>query len=210
MINKKTVKRIREHYHSRGHNNDYATNNLGFGFIHYALIRNLLPERVLAIGSQRGYVPAHLAIACRENEKGYVDFVDCGLYEDEQSSWGGIGIWRNWDSFRHTEYWRHVNVQDWIKVHPKTTEEFMKSNNDTWDYIYIDGDHSFEGVKRDFELTWARLNLDGFMVFHDVTVDKETKYGQCGVKKFWDTLKVKSSERMTLPFDCGLGILRKL
>lgn len=39
-----------------------------------------------------------------------------------------------------------------------------------YDVIYIDGDHSLEGVQRDAEAAIARLKPDGYLVFNDYTV----------------------------------------
>ena len=54
---------------------------LGFGSLHYALIRNLRPRRVLVIGSRYGFVPAIAGLALRANGGGTVDFVDAN-YDD--------------------------------------------------------------------------------------------------------------------------------
>ena len=45
----------------------------GFGSIHYSLITNLRPERVLAIGSRHGYVPSIIALALKANGAGKLD-----------------------------------------------------------------------------------------------------------------------------------------
>lgn len=38
------------------------------------------------------------------------------------------------------------------------------------DLIFIDGDHSFEGVKRDFEIYSEKLNKNGIIAFHDARI----------------------------------------
>ena len=53
----------------------------GFGSIHYGLVTNLKPQRVLAIGSRHGYVPSILALALKANGSGAIDFVDAN-YSD--------------------------------------------------------------------------------------------------------------------------------
>jgi predicted O-methyltransferase YrrM len=35
------------------------------------------------------------------------------------------------------------------------------------DFIFVDGDHSFEGVKRDYDLYQQKLAKDGILAFHD-------------------------------------------
>lgn len=35
------------------------------------------------------------------------------------------------------------------------------------DFIFVDGDHSFEGVKKDFEIFSKKLSQNGVLLFHD-------------------------------------------
>ena len=93
FANPNIAKTIRDRYHDRNHNNDYAKNNLGFGLFHYAFIRNIRPANVLVVGSQRGYVPSICGVACRDEGAGTVDFVDAGSSIDETTAWGGGGSW---------------------------------------------------------------------------------------------------------------------
>ncbi len=38
-----------------------------------------------------------------------------------------------------------------------------------FDWIYIDGDHSYDGVKKDIEKSYPKLKEDGLLVFNDYT-----------------------------------------
>lgn len=59
-------------------------------------------------------------------------------------------------------------------------------DGDTVDFLFIDGDHSFEGVRRDFERYAPLLSEDGLVAFHDiVTIDRDT-WNQ--VDEFWETV----------------------
>lgn len=51
------------------------------------------------------------------------------------------------------------------------------------DFLFIDGDHSFPSVKRDFELYQPLVGKGGIVAFHDIAG------GSCGVPFFWDELK---------------------
>src|SRR5947207_1996346 len=51
-------------------------NHIGFGLLHYALIRNLRPDNALAVGSRYGFVPACIALGLKANGKGRLTFVD--------------------------------------------------------------------------------------------------------------------------------------
>lgn len=204
MIKEDIVRTIRKHYHARDHNGNYDKNNLGFGFIHYSLIRNIRPKRVLVVGSQRGYVPAICALACKDEGEGHVDFVDAGYKLSDKNGWGGIGVWKDIKD----DYWKSLEIERFITMHNERTQDFIPWSGG-YEYIYIDGDHSYKGVVDDYEWFWESLNEGGYMVFHDVSVDKDTDWGKCGVKRFWDELVKHKREYLTLPFEAGLGILRK-
>jgi predicted O-methyltransferase YrrM len=63
------------------------------------------------------------------------------------------------------------------KVIPKLTEKF--------DYIFIDGDHSFEGVYSDIKLCWPVLEINGIIAFHDYG---DVEGYNMGIKKAFDML----------------------
>lgn len=214
MISKEEIEIIRKHYHARDHNNDYDKGNLGFGLVHYSFIRNLKALNILVVGSQRGYVPAICALACKHEGRGMVDFVDAGydlnIKKEKKKSWGGVGLWKTVTG----DYWKPLGVEGHIVIFTMTTKHFadcLKRDGGqySYDYIYIDGDHSYKGVKRDYKLFWKYLTHGGFMVFHDVLVEKETPWGKCGVKRFWDEVKQRNPNCVTINQSAGLGMIQK-
>ena len=55
-----------------------------------------------------------------------------------------------------------------IKIIRSTTVEFLESlPNDHLDAVYIDADHSYEAVKQDLNLSFRKVNKDGFIMGHD-------------------------------------------
>ncbi len=38
---------------------------------------------------------------------------------------------------------------------------------ETFDFAFIDGDHSYDGVKKDFDKVFPRMKKDGIISFHD-------------------------------------------
>jgi predicted O-methyltransferase YrrM len=54
------------------------------------------------------------------------------------------------------------------------------------DVIFIDGDHTYEGVKQDFELYASFVRPGGLVAFHDIVKHKDAS---CQVDAFWNEVK---------------------
>jgi predicted O-methyltransferase YrrM len=70
--------------------------------------------------------------------------------------------------------------------HDKITLEKVKNilNGKKVDFLFIDGDHSYEGVKKDFEMYSSLVEPNGIIAFHDILSQPDS-----GVDKFWDEIK---------------------
>lgn len=68
---------------------------------------------------------------------------------------------------------------------PNTPARSLKSKK--LDFLFIDGDHSYEGVKTDFLNYSPLVRPGGIVAFHDIC--EHAPENQCEVKKFWDELK---------------------
>jgi predicted O-methyltransferase YrrM len=79
------------------------------------------------------------------------------------------------------------------------------------DLLFIDGDHSYEGVKKDFEMFSPLVSPSGLIVFHDIA--EHTKFAGCHVKPFWDEVKrnYRHQEFIEDPSQgwAGIGVLWK-
>ena len=59
------------------------------------------------------------------------------------------------------------------------------------DFLFIDGDHSYEGVKKDFEMYSTLVRKGGIIAFHDI-VPHDRAHDPCGVvgvPRFWNEIK---------------------
>jgi len=89
------------------------------------------------------------------------------------------------------------------------------------DLLYLDGDHSYEGVAADFRLYAPLVRAGGLVVFHDIVPDYLTRFGvetpsrTGGVPRFWAELKSAGAdcEEIIEADDqdgFGIGILKTL
>lgn len=74
------------------------------------------------------------------------------------------------------------------------------------DILFIDADHSFNGVKRDWDLYSSLVKLGGIIVFHDIV--QKNNLPKVEVWKLWTNLKNKYPIK---EFVCeyGIGLLVK-
>jgi predicted O-methyltransferase YrrM len=72
------------------------------------------------------------------------------------------------------------------------------------DFLFIDADHSYDSVKRDFELWSPLVRSGGIVAFHDVKPDYPG-----GVPRFWAELRERfeTEERIAEDDPYGIGVL---
>ncbi|MFW9821462.1 MAG: class I SAM-dependent methyltransferase [Candidatus Thorarchaeota archaeon] len=93
---------------------------------------------------------------------------------------------------------------------PKILEEVKNLiNNKMVDFLFIDADHTYEGVKKDFMMYSSLVRKGGIVALHDIV--EHTKSSGCEVKKFWDEIK-HDFEHLELIKDieqtaAGIGII---
>lgn len=116
-------------------------------------------------------------------------------------------------------YYAHSNRSmaffDGSSYAPETVERVRQHLGGTKiDLLFIDGDHSFDGVARDFSLYRHFVRDGGIIVFHDIVEDYMTRYGRNtgrytgGVPRFWRQIKTayQTREFVESPDQDGLGI----
>jgi predicted O-methyltransferase YrrM len=82
------------------------------------------------------------------------------------------------------------------------------------DVLFIDGDHSYEGVRRDFELYSPLVREGGIIALHDINEDFATRHGvqtssiSGDVPRYWRELKAthRTEELIADPDQDGYGI----
>ena len=55
------------------------------------------------------------------------------------------------------------------------------------DFVFIDADHTYEGVSRDFEMYAPLVRSGGMVAFHDIVTHRQGT--PCEVERFWNEVK---------------------
>jgi len=88
----------------------------------------------------------------------------------------------------------------------KKVRKILKRNH--LDILFIDGDHSYEGVKKDFEMYSPLVKNEGFIIFHDINCVT------MGVYKFWKEIKKKYLHEEIIQDwnfkELGIGVLTNM
>jgi predicted O-methyltransferase YrrM len=79
------------------------------------------------------------------------------------------------------------------------------------DVLFIDGDHTYEGVKMDFEMYAPLVRQGGLIVFHDIAEHADRS---CQVRRFWSEISASRAARefVALPPAgwAGIGVLESV
>lgn len=81
---------------------------------------------------------------------------------------GTLGI--NYGELIAKRLWRKWNVADKIQVVKGLSWNVLDRIPDNIDFVFIDGDHSYEGVKRDFQDYSKKLSDEGVIALHDARI----------------------------------------
>jgi hypothetical protein len=81
---------------------------------------------------------------------------------------GNLGV--NYGELIAKRLWKRQNVTRKISIIRGLSWDVIEQIPDGIDLVFIDGDHSFEGVKRDFDLYSKKIHLGGVIALHDARV----------------------------------------
>lgn len=92
---------------------------------------------------------------------------------------------------------QNVRSNSSVHLHRGLSHEIMTSFPDNYfDWIYVDGDHSYQGIKKDIESSYPKLKIGGLLIFNDFGRIVRTTLGTFGVHQAVCELAVEKE----LPF----------
>jgi predicted O-methyltransferase YrrM len=175
-------------------------------FLLYGLARSLKPSVAVEIGSARGKSACYVGQALKENGFGKLFAIDPHTrtsWNDEDSVDTLGEIRRNIKALRLE---RQVEI----------IRDMSSNAAARWmlpiDMLFIDGDHSHEGVKKDWDLFMPFVTQFGVVVFHDTMWDlkPDSPYSRAdmGVPAFVEELRMQGYPVTTLSNDFGVSVVQ--
>jgi hypothetical protein len=146
--------------------------HLGDGMIIYSLILFNRAKTCVCIGSGGGFIPRLMTQARRDLwEQGIfvgnnsAEWGDIGttIIIDAANGVGGFTDWTEENSFLR----QHFDPQVILETSERAFYDYFVRQDMKIDYLHIDGDHSYNGVKKDFDLYSTIMSENGIITIHD-------------------------------------------
>ena len=151
------------------------------------------PEIIVELGVDYGYSTFCFAQSLNRNNKGKIYGIDLFLGDKHTS------FRNNHDFVVNQMKAHHLNR---IELIVKDFNEAAKEWNQPIDILHIDGLHTYEAIRNDFE-NWSKyVKKDGIILLHDVCI----YHSDFGVYKFFDEI---DWPKMYFEHSAGLGIVSK-
>lgn len=166
------------------------------------IIEERRPGRVLEFGTGQGgtlFLLTHLA-----GRRSTVVSVDL---PESKFGKGGYGPERQWFYERFRRRGQKLQLLRANSHLPWMPDRVKKAFGDQEiDFLLLDGDHRYEGVKEDFKTYGPMVRKGGLIAFHDIVDGKPEVVG--GMPKFWREVKsqYRFSEIIDSPNQSGAGI----
>ncbi|MGA2248217.1 MAG: class I SAM-dependent methyltransferase [Verrucomicrobiota bacterium] len=173
----------------------------------YGLARSMKPDVCVEIGSARGKSACFVGLALKRNGRGVLYAID----PHTTTNWNDS---TSVDTFPIIQAnLRQAGVAEQVEIVRKTSAEAAKGWNKKIDLIFIDGDHSYEGVKADWELFLPHLKPFGMVVFHDTLWDlrPDPQWGRradMGVPRFVEELRASGYPVLTIDQNFGVSLVQ--
>lgn len=169
----------------------------------------LKPTRFIEIGSLYGWTLQHFIHYGEENSTALsIDlpvrrFVGPNDWRVEKQEDNYKNVWPIWAKTKNCKLHLIADSSQNIKTLEKTKSVFK---GELVDFLFIDGDHSYRGVKSDYEMYGPLVRSGGIIAFHDIGKNEE---GGCNI--LWNEIKTTRSNYKEILKDekneKGIGIL---
>jgi predicted O-methyltransferase YrrM len=171
----------------------------------YGLVRSMKPETCVEIGSAQGKSACYIGAALKENRRGKLYAIDPHI----RTEWNDTGWEDTIDIFR--ENISTLGLSEQVVMIRSLSEDAARNWDRQIDLLFIDGDHSYDGVRRDWTLFVPHVKPFGIVVFHDTIWGLTPDLGgrpDMGVPRFVDELRCQGYQAVTIDKDCGVTLIQ--
>ena len=152
---------------------------------------------------------------------GFTDFCkECNEILPEPQHYTEIGAWKGESAVIASNYFKKItsidpypnenmsvvreeylkntkHIQDCTLIEQTSDTAVKLFDNMSIDVLYIDGDHTYEGCKKDVELWWPKLRVGGLFSGHDYkNRPRNNKEAKRAVDEYFDKLGITVNKTM--------------
>jgi predicted O-methyltransferase YrrM len=101
-------------------------------------------------------------------------------------------------------------INNMVKIVKDFSYNAVNSVPNELDFIFIDGDHSYEGIKRDWDDWSKKLKIGGIIALHDTNIpEHDPSVGNLGSYKFFNDTIISDTRFTIVETIDSLNILVK-
>lgn len=165
----------------------------------YSLIKEHRPSVVVELGVHYGDSYFTFCQACEELELGSKCYGVDHWRGDEHAGYYSEDVFREVSEYNDEFYSESSTL-----LRMDFADALCEFDNESIDFLHIDGRHDLESVKKDFLDWFPKVKDGGLILLHDVNAPQEG----FGVKEFWQSIKGSHFTREDLS-GFGLGVISK-
>lgn len=187
------------------HGADPSSDFLGAGMLYYALAYATEARTCLCLGSGGGFVPRLMRQAQRDRrlEGSRTILVDGGplVAEERKRIWGSPS-WLAPDSALRRDY---PEIEIVVDLTARAFHDRFDGRISV-DFLHIDADHHYDGVKADWDLFRRLVPPGGVITLHDTT----NRRPPCGVPQLMEEIAAGGDyDVVNFPIRYGTAVVRK-
>lgn len=134
----------------------------------FHLIRYFKPKSVLEVGTHIGASTVNIALALHLNQVEEktdsslttVDIID--VNSETKKHWANYGM-----KISPLEMIKNLKFDNFVKFKVDTSFHFLETSKESYDFIFLDGDHFATTVYQEIPLALKKLNKGGVILLHD-------------------------------------------